>query len=329
MLETRESALDGLFKLIDSDGSGTLELKELKRMIKLVSPQKSDEEIGKAFRALDDSKDGKLQKKEFVTHYLKEYEKDTDVHFHKRIEHLKRYLVRKPVLGKVFDKFDGDKSGSLDRGEIYRMVKLNRPHLTNDDVTSLMKEMDIDHDKKISKDEFVTYYFQVFNDASDKEFEARIEATFKGRRQVKLEQLFNMYDLDASGFLDVNEFMHFLTRNGRDTIAADDAIKVIGKVDKSHDHKIQFDEWMEYMSHIFAKMDDDHFNDTYKKLVHYAQNPVDSKDKKKRDEKKASEKKDDKKADSKDSSKDASSASASSSASSSSSSSSATATASK
>jgi len=180
------------------------------------------------------------------------------------------------------------------------MVKLNRPHLTNDDVTSLMTDMDIDHDKKISKDEFVTYYFKECEDLSEKEFDARIESTFKGRRQVKLEQLFNMYDLDASGTLDVNEFMHFLTRNGRDTIAADDAIKVIGKVDKSHDHKIQFDEWMDYMSHIFAKMDDDHFNATYKKLVHYAQNPVDSKDRKKKDDtKKDDTKKDAKKDDTK------------------------------
>jgi len=300
MLETRTAALDGLFKLIDVDNSGTIEQKELKRMIKLVSPQKSDEEISKAFRALDDSKDGKLQKKEFVTHYLKEYEKDSDTHFHKRIEHLKKFLIRKPVLAKVFEKFDGDKSGTLDRGEIYRMVKLNRPHLTNDDVTSLMTDMDIDHDKKISKDEFVTYYFKECEDLSEKEFDARIESTFKGRRQVKLEQLFNMYDLDASGTLDVNEFMHFLTRNGRDTIAADDAIKVIGKVDKSHDHKIQFDEWMDYMSHIFAKMDDDHFNATYKKLVHYAQNPVDSKDRKKKDDtKKDDTKKDAKKDDTK------------------------------
>jgi Ca2+-binding EF-hand superfamily protein len=303
MLETRTAALEGLFKLIDTDGSGTIEQKELKRMIKLVSPQKTDEEIAKAFRALDDSKDGKLQKKEFVSHYLKEYEKDSDTHFHKRIEHLKKYLVRKPVLGKVFDKFDGDRSGTLDRGEIYRMVKLNRPHLTNEDVTSLMKEMDIDHDKKISKDEFVTYYFKECEDMSDKEFEARIESTFKGRRQVKLEQLFNMYDLDASGFLDVNEFMHFLTRNGRDTISSDDAIKVIGKVDKSHDHKIQFDEWMDYMSHIFSKMDDDHFNVTIGKLTHYAQNPVDSKDRKKKEDKKKEDtkkedaKKDDKKKD--------------------------------
>jgi len=172
----------------------------------------------------------------------------------------KFFLIRKPRLAAVFDTFDTDGSLHLSRGEIFRMVRLSKPKFTNDDLSALFKKMDANNDHKVSKDEFIKYYFTLFFNETEAEFAERVDEAFQGRRKVKLQTLFNMYDLDGNGYLDLNEFALMLKLNGRKFVSADVILDTLIKVDKDHNRRVDFNEWMEYMNGLCAQMDDVYFN---------------------------------------------------------------------
>jgi len=264
LLPPRRQQLDDLFALIDTDRSGTIEYRELVAMVRLVRPDAKDEDVQKQFHSLDLSKDGRVQKEEFVKSYLDHFKTDNEQQFYDRMHFTKKFLKRKPKLATVFDTFDSDHNGFLDRGEIYRMVKLSKPRFTNDELNELFKKMDTDHDHKVSKTEFVLYYFHLFFNESDADFEQRVEEAFQGRRRVKLQVVFNAYDLDANGFLDLNEFSLMLKMNGRKFVSAEDILDTLVKIDRDHNRKVDFKEWSEYMNGLIAPMDDRQFN----KAVH-------------------------------------------------------------
>lgn len=220
------------------------------------------EEIKKDFAFMDDSKDGRVQKSEFIQHYLDFHAKETDTQFYERTQRKRRFLQRKPALSAVFDKFDSDKSGFLSKGELYCMLKLSKPKVTNDEVVALMAKIDSDHDHKVARDEFIRYWFREFHADSDKEWERHIDMLKNGQRKVKLQVVFDCYDLNSDGILDLNEFARMLRMNGRleDKVSAEDILDVLGKIDKSGDHKVDFSEFLGFVSPLLISLDDHHFN---------------------------------------------------------------------
>jgi len=151
------------------------------------------------------------------------------------------------------------------------MVRLSKPKFTNDELTALFNKMDTNHDHKVSKDEFVVYYFNLFFNETDSEFAERVEEAFQGRRKVKLQSLFNMYDLDGNGYLDLNEFALMLKLNGRKFVSADVILDTLIKVDKDKNRRVDFNEWMDYMGSLCAQMDDVHFNKAINNMLTAAQ----------------------------------------------------------
>jgi len=271
LLPPRKQQCDELFALFDADKSGTISLKEMKEALRLVRPDLKDEDIAKQFHELDKSRDGRVQKDEFSKHYIEQFKAEHDKDFFSRIEFTKKFLVRKPKLLAVFLKFDTDHSGFLNRGEIYRMVRLSKPKFTNDELSALFNKMDTNHDHKVSKDEFILYYFNLFFNETEAEFAERIVETFEGRRKIKLQSLFNMYDLDGNGYLDLNEFSLMLKLNGRKFVSADIILDTLIKVDKDKNRRVDFSEWMDYMGGLCAQMDDDHFNKAINNMMAAAQ----------------------------------------------------------
>jgi len=237
-------------------------------MVKLVKPDAKDADIAKQFRDLDQSKDGKIQKDEFFKAYMEHFKSDTDIHFYERMQHTTKFMRRKPKLAAVFVHFDEDKSGFLDRGELYRMVRLSKQNFTNEDLTELFKKIDTNHDNKISKDEFVLYYFNLFFAADDAEFDVRVEEAMQGRRKVKLQILFNTLDEDGNGTLDLNEFGRMLRLFSTESklVKSDDILDTLVKIDRDHNRKVDYNEWMAYMNSLFATMDDRIFYATLSKL---------------------------------------------------------------
>jgi len=267
----RRQQCDELFGLIDSDKSGAIELKELKQMVQLINPGLSETAIAAQFTALDASKDGRVSREEFSKHFVDGFKSDDEKKYYERMQYTKRFLTRKPRLGAVFDTFDIEKAGFLSYGELVRMIRLSKPKFTNADLQTLFNKMDINHDNRVSRDEFIMYYFTLFFSETDGDFEDRIEEVFQGRRKVKLQMLFNMYDTDGNGTLDLSEFSRMLKLNGRKFVSADVILDTLIKVDKNKNRKIEFSEWVDYMGTLCAHLDDVYFNKAVNNMMDAAQ----------------------------------------------------------
>jgi Ca2+-binding EF-hand superfamily protein len=278
LLPSQDAQLSEVFDIVDADKSGTIDTNELFAMVKLIKPGTTKEELLKIFHQIDDSKDRKIQRPEFIDHFKNLFKADTKQEFYDRINTTKMYLERKPALGAIFDKFDGDKSGLLDRGEIFRMVRLCNPNFTNEELNALLKKLDADSNERVDRNEFINYYFNLFRSDNDATFRERLETTFNGRRKVKLQTVFNAYDLNGDGVLSLDEFSLMLKMNGRKFVSPEQILETLIKIDKDKNRKVDFNEWMSYMEGLIAYMDDDRFNKAVKNMLAAAKTPAGTKD---------------------------------------------------
>lgn len=108
------------------------------------------------------------------------------------------YMVKKlaGTVEKTFHMIDINKNGVLDRSELRKVLKKLgvSPESLENDVDTLLDEVDENRDGMVSLDEFNNWYIN-----------QKIRAT------SRIEKLFNAYDQDKDGFLNKTEFRALIT----------------------------------------------------------------------------------------------------------------------
>jgi Ca2+-binding EF-hand superfamily protein len=128
------------FNMFDLDASGTIETHELKEVLTQLGEAPSDEDIQEMIILVDENKDGVVDFDEFITLMrLRMGDSGEDA------EH---------NLKDVFDIFDADGSGFIDRKEMGSLMKKLAQSLSEDEITAIMEEVDIDGDGEVSFEEF-------------------------------------------------------------------------------------------------------------------------------------------------------------------------------
>ena len=134
-----EEELRTLFTSLDTDGSGSLELPELRRLVRMLG---ADEKVAaRLLSSMDTDHDGTVGFAEFCAGVAP------------------LYSTAGSQLRAAFDLFDTDGSGSLDRAEMAAIFSrlgvtgASRPEV----MAKLFDEADSNHDNKISFDEFCRY----------------------------------------------------------------------------------------------------------------------------------------------------------------------------
>jgi Ca2+-binding EF-hand superfamily protein len=128
------------FNMFDLDGSGSIETHELKEVLTQLGEAPSDEDIQEMIILVDENKDGVVDFDEFITLMrLRMGDSGEDA------EH---------NLKDVFDIFDADGSGFIDRKEMGSLMKKLAQSLSEDEITAIMEEVDIDGDGEVSFEEF-------------------------------------------------------------------------------------------------------------------------------------------------------------------------------
>ncbi|KAK3771291.1 hypothetical protein RRG08_024370 [Elysia crispata] len=125
------------FKLADKDGSGTLEINELRELLKEGNCNMPDSQIADVFVYFDGPKGDK---------------RITMEEFNKGMRNLEMFIGK---LRQLFDKFDTDKSGFLDKNELRKVMEFSGHKFTDSEINDILKGADSSGDGKISFDEFL------------------------------------------------------------------------------------------------------------------------------------------------------------------------------
>nr|XP_023884754.1 caltractin-like [Quercus suber] len=127
------------FELFDTDGSGTIDAKELNVAMRALGFEMTEEQINQMIADVDKDGSGAIDFDEFV-HMMtaKIGERDT-----------------KEELMKAFHIIDQDKNGKISISDIKRMVKELDENFTDDDIKEMIDTADRDRDGEVNVEEFM------------------------------------------------------------------------------------------------------------------------------------------------------------------------------
>lgn len=180
----RKRAIVRLFKKFDSDGDMYLTKKELKEFMRSLGLETDSTTVSHFLKVFDMSKDEKIGFAEFEA----------------GMERMNKTLEKKQKgLRSIFDKFDTNSSGSINRSELAHLLKSLGEHYDRNTVKTLMAQFDKDKDGEISFDEFERWV--LYRESEQQEKKLYFE-------------IFEEFDADNDGQLDASELEALLERLG-------------------------------------------------------------------------------------------------------------------
>lgn len=143
-------------------------------------------------------------------------------------------------LQQVFEKFDTDNTGTLDKQELKQALQtMNKTELTDSAISSIMDQIDENGDREIGYTEFLTAAIDpdLLND------------------QDKLQGLFNQFDTDKSGDISVDEMIQTFSKFGKG-ISEEDIKLILEEHDtEEQDGLLSFEEFKNMILDDLLKKD--------------------------------------------------------------------------
>ncbi|KAG9245407.1 calmodulin-like protein [Calycina marina] len=129
------------FTLFDADGDGTISIKELQEVMKSLGQNPTETEIEDMINEVDSDRNGTIDFDEFCK-MMTAPTKDVDF---------------EAEMKSAFAVFDHDGSGSISLDELRRVMKSFGEILTDDELDTMIKEVDKDGDGMIDYQEFMHF----------------------------------------------------------------------------------------------------------------------------------------------------------------------------
>eukprot|EP00536_Pseudo-nitzschia_multiseries_P006996 jgi/Psemu1/286820/fgenesh1_pg.156_\ len=140
LTEDEVADLKEAFAMFDINGDGTIELNEIKQVMRKLGQNPTEDELKEMISTVDDNGDHEIDFEEFLV--LMKSRTDVDPKDPEK------------ELKDAFAVFDTDGNGSIDRKELKRLMKKLGQALTEAEVDAMMDEVDINGDGTISYEEF-------------------------------------------------------------------------------------------------------------------------------------------------------------------------------
>ena len=127
------------FDLFDTDGSGTIDPKELRAAMQSLGFEAKNQTIFQMISDLDKNKSGSIDFEEFLDMMTARMsDKDT-----------------REDISKVFRLFDDDETGKISFKNLKRVAKELGENMTDDEIAEMIEEADRDGDGEINEEEFM------------------------------------------------------------------------------------------------------------------------------------------------------------------------------
>ncbi|XP_028760484.1 caltractin [Neltuma alba] len=139
LTQQKKQEIQEAFELFDTDGSGTIDAKELNVAMRALGFEMTDEQINQMIADVDKDGSGSIDYKEFE-HMMtaKIGERDT-----------------RDELLKAFQIIDGDKNGKISAADIKRIAAELGESFSDRDIQEMIDEADRDRDGEVNADEFI------------------------------------------------------------------------------------------------------------------------------------------------------------------------------
>ncbi|EDL82838.1 centrin 2, isoform CRA_b [Rattus norvegicus] len=139
LTEEQKQEIREAFDLFDADGTGTIDMKELKVAMRALGFEPKKEEIKKMISEIDKEGTGKMNFSDFLTVMTQKMsEKDT-----------------KEEILKAFKLFDDDETGKISFKNLKRVAKELGENLTDEELQEMIDEADRDGDGEVNEQEFL------------------------------------------------------------------------------------------------------------------------------------------------------------------------------
>jgi len=139
LTEEQKQEIKEAFDLFDTDGSGSIDSKELKVAMRALGFEPKKEEIQKMISDVDDDGSGTIEYEEFL----------------KMMTH--KILNRDPKdeILKAFRLFDDDETGKISFKNLKRVAKELGERMTDEELQEMIDEADRDGDGEVNEEEFL------------------------------------------------------------------------------------------------------------------------------------------------------------------------------
>ncbi|CAE7844359.1 Calmodulin [Symbiodinium microadriaticum] len=138
----------------------------------------------------------------------------------------------------VFDEYMEDLDGALTRKNIGNLVRAVGLNPSKSDLHAIIKQADADGSGDLDFEEFMIIVAQVI---------AMTPTPSPEEYERDMRELFEAIDLDGSGFISSRELIVALSTKGPEPMEPDEVKKVLGRIDKDGDGKMNFREFCKIM----------------------------------------------------------------------------------
>eukprot|EP00913_Durusdinium_trenchii_P000431 g394.t1 len=229
---------------------------EMQKMLNDLAPNTSYKVLEKVLREIDgDDGDGKYTTPEFVTWLVgKGRNVHTQTHLLRSIvaatgDSLGARVSERPDnrIGRagegveirnglgvgvlIFDRFDVDGSGVLERHELMKVLRVLDSEITTSEIQRILQELDKSKDGKVSYKEFLSWL-------KEGELASKLKAVTGPMREKRVKEAFDMYDLSGDGFLDMEEMRNAMGKMF--LFNQEEVHKICNDLDTSNDGVISY-----------------------------------------------------------------------------------------
>ena len=159
--KTLKATPEETFAEYDSDSSGDLSRAEIALVCASLGDLRGEEGIEEIFAEIDTDGDGTISRAEFNAWWAEEVAPNIEIN--RRHDRLKKIKEKAKswegmAVEEIFAKFDADKSGSLEKGELEELVAALGIAMTSVGMDKLLAELDTDGNGDVSLEEFAAWW---------------------------------------------------------------------------------------------------------------------------------------------------------------------------